>query len=63
MLKATKMKELVLKKRMELDEICRKTHLIPEGDNEVEQAIEAIDSGTPHLSDLHIFYHHNFLGR
>ena len=44
-LKASKMKELVLKKRTELEEICRKTHLIPESDSAVEVAIEAIESG------------------
>ncbi|XP_052186489.1 65-kDa microtubule-associated protein 3-like [Diospyros lotus] len=44
-LKASKMKELVLKKRFELEEICRKTHLIPESDGAVEIAVEAIESG------------------
>ncbi|KAJ8752928.1 hypothetical protein K2173_008663 [Erythroxylum novogranatense] len=44
-LKSSKMKELVLKKRSELEEICRKTHLIPEADTGIEYAIEAIDSG------------------
>ncbi|KAG4919625.1 hypothetical protein JHK82_057051 [Glycine max] len=43
-LKSSKMKELVLKKRTELEEICRKTHLIPEIDNAVESAVEAIES-------------------
>ena len=45
-LKSSKMKELVLKKRSELEEICRKTHLVPDSDSEVEDAIEAIESGT-----------------
>lgn len=44
-LKASKMKELVLKKRFELDEICRKTHLVAESDSAVEIAIAAIESG------------------
>ncbi|KAM7504663.1 hypothetical protein LguiB_003567 [Lonicera macranthoides] len=44
-LKASKMKELVLKKRSELEEICRKTHLLPESDGAMEIAIEAIESG------------------
>lgn len=39
------MKELVLKKRFELDEICRKTHLVAESDSAVEIAIAAIESG------------------
>ena len=45
-LKSSKMKELVLKKRSELEEICRKTHLVLDSDSEVEDAIEAIESGT-----------------
>ncbi|KAL9225584.1 hypothetical protein vseg_001489 [Gypsophila vaccaria] len=44
-LKSSKMKELVLKKRAELEEICRKTHLLPEGDSEVESLVAAIESG------------------
>ncbi|GFZ15242.1 microtubule associated protein (MAP65/ASE1) family protein [Actinidia rufa] len=44
-LKVSKMKELVQKKRSELEEICRKTHLIPESDSALENAIEAIESG------------------
>ncbi|KAI9076707.1 hypothetical protein K1719_041347 [Acacia pycnantha] len=45
-LKASKMKELVLKKRTELEEICRKVHLVPTVDNAVEFAVEAIESGS-----------------
>jgi protein regulator of cytokinesis 1 len=44
-LKSSKMKELVFKKRSELEEICRKTHLIPEFDGAVEYTIEAIEAG------------------
>ncbi|XP_017438957.1 LOW QUALITY PROTEIN: 65-kDa microtubule-associated protein 3 [Vigna angularis] len=44
-LKSSKMKELVLRKRAELEEICHKTHLIPKIDSAVEQAVEAIESG------------------
>lgn len=44
-LKSSKMKELVLKKRSELEEICRKTHIVPEADTAIEYAVEAIDSG------------------
>ncbi|KAI4347450.1 hypothetical protein L6164_008263 [Bauhinia variegata] len=44
-LKSSKMKELVFKKRTELEEICRKTHLVPEVDSAVEYAVEAIESG------------------
>nr|XP_043639406.1 65-kDa microtubule-associated protein 3 [Erigeron canadensis] len=44
-LKSSKMKELVFKKRSELEDICRKTHLLPESDNSMEIAVEAIESG------------------
>lgn len=44
-LKLSKMKELVLKKRSELEEICRKTHLIPEEDSTMKHIIEAMESG------------------
>ncbi|PKI65777.1 hypothetical protein CRG98_013849 [Punica granatum] len=44
-LKSSKMKELVLKKRAELEEICRKTHLIAEADTAVDYAIAAVESG------------------
>lgn len=44
-LKSSKLKELVLKKRTELGEICRKTHIIPVLDGETENLIEAIESG------------------
>uniref|UniRef100_A0A2N9GG61 65-kDa microtubule-associated protein 3 n=1 Tax=Fagus sylvatica TaxID=28930 RepID=A0A2N9GG61_FAGSY len=43
--KSSKMKELVLKKRSELEEICRKTHMVPEVDSTMEYAMEAIESG------------------
>lgn len=43
--KSSKMKELVLKKRTELEEICRKTHLVPEVDGAIEYVFEAIESG------------------
>ncbi|KAK4436355.1 microtubule-associated protein 3 [Sesamum alatum] len=44
-LKESKMKELILKKKAELEVICRKTHLIPDSDSAMEIAIDAIDSG------------------
>lgn len=50
-LKSSKMKELVLKKRTELEEICRKTHMVPDFDSSMEHAIEAIESGT-YLYDI-----------
>ncbi|XP_010550565.1 PREDICTED: 65-kDa microtubule-associated protein 9 isoform X2 [Tarenaya hassleriana] len=43
--KWSKMKELVLKKRSELQEICRKTHIVLEPDIVDENVMEAIESG------------------
>ncbi|XP_013606870.1 PREDICTED: 65-kDa microtubule-associated protein 3-like [Brassica oleracea var. oleracea] len=43
--KASKMKELVVKKRSELEEICRKTHMLPVSDSAMDQTIVAIESG------------------
>ncbi|XP_050387846.1 65-kDa microtubule-associated protein 3 [Argentina anserina] len=51
-LKSSKMKELVLKKRTELEEICRKTHMVIEADSGIEYAIEAIESGVVDPSSL-----------
>ncbi|KAH9610574.1 hypothetical protein KSS87_003334 [Heliosperma pusillum] len=44
-LKSSKMKELVLKKRAELEELCRKTHLLVEGDGEIQSLVAAIETG------------------
>ncbi|KAL5728003.1 hypothetical protein ACHQM5_001133 [Ranunculus cassubicifolius] len=44
-LKSSKMKELVFKKRSELEDICRRTHMVAEADRAMEYAIEAIESG------------------
>ncbi|XP_043702226.1 65-kDa microtubule-associated protein 3-like [Telopea speciosissima] len=44
-LKAGKMKELVLRKRSELEEIWRRTRMVAEADSAMEYAIEAIESG------------------
>ncbi|XP_076910157.1 65-kDa microtubule-associated protein 3-like [Bidens hawaiensis] len=49
-LKSSKMKELVFKKILELEDICRKTHLLPEADSSMEIAMEAIETGAG-LSD------------
>lgn len=39
------MKELILKKRIELEEICSRTHVVSEAYIPVEHPIEAIGSG------------------
>lgn len=50
------MKELVLKKKGELEDICRKTHLIPESNNPIDLAIDAVESGNLYvLKDINSF--------
>ncbi|XP_038970697.1 65-kDa microtubule-associated protein 3-like isoform X2 [Phoenix dactylifera] len=44
-LKNSKMKELVLRKKSELEEIRRRAHLVAEGDTETEFAYEAVETG------------------
>jgi protein regulator of cytokinesis 1 len=45
-LKASRMKELVFKKRLELEEICRLTHIEPDTSTAAEKASALIDSGS-----------------
>lgn len=51
-LKASKMRELVLKKQNELEEICRGVHMEVDGDAARERLIKIIDSGKADLSEL-----------
>ncbi|XP_072984532.1 65-kDa microtubule-associated protein 5-like isoform X1 [Typha latifolia] len=51
-LKASKMKELILKKQRELEEIYRNVHMDVEGDSEQKMLINLIDSGRVDLSEL-----------
>lgn len=44
-LKASKMIELVLKKKTEAEELRRRAHLVAEADSETEFAIDAIEAG------------------
>ncbi|THU65721.1 hypothetical protein C4D60_Mb05t06620 [Musa balbisiana] len=44
-LKVSKMKELVFKKKTELEELRRRAHLVAEAENDAELAISAIESG------------------
>ncbi|XP_019413522.1 PREDICTED: 65-kDa microtubule-associated protein 3-like isoform X1 [Lupinus angustifolius] len=44
-LKSSKMKELVIRKRAELEDICQKTHMALQVDSAVEYAVETIESG------------------
>lgn len=44
-LKASRMKELVMKRRLELEEICRMTHIEPDTNTAAEKSNALIDSG------------------
>ncbi|XP_042489041.1 65-kDa microtubule-associated protein 5 isoform X2 [Macadamia integrifolia] len=51
-LKTSKMKELILKKQNELEEICREVHLDVDSDSARQILMSLIDSGNVDLSDL-----------
>ncbi|KAJ7552872.1 hypothetical protein O6H91_06G073700 [Diphasiastrum complanatum] len=51
-LKASKMKELVLKKRTELEEICRSSHMEPDPSTAQDKTNALIDSGMVDASEL-----------
>lgn len=44
-LKASRMKELVMKRRSELEEICKMTHIEPDTSTAAEKSNALIDSG------------------
>ncbi|KAI4313635.1 hypothetical protein L6164_026594 [Bauhinia variegata] len=51
-LKASRMRELVLKKRSELEEICKLTHIEPDTSTAAEKSSALIDSGLVDPSEL-----------
>eukprot|EP00249_Psilotum_nudum_P011266 c23068_g2_i1 orf=84-2363(-) len=51
-LKSSKLKELVLKKRTELEEICRKAHIIPDANTATDKSIASMESGMVDPADL-----------
>ncbi|KAL5683637.1 hypothetical protein ACJX0J_010022, partial [Zea mays] len=51
-LKAGRMKELVLKRRLELESICRSMHVEPDASTVPEKSIALIDSGLVNPSEL-----------
>jgi protein regulator of cytokinesis 1 len=46
------MKELVLKKRMELEEVCRNAHLEPDPNTAEDKLVALIESGMVDAADL-----------
>ncbi|XP_022734834.1 65-kDa microtubule-associated protein 6-like isoform X1 [Durio zibethinus] len=51
-LKASRMKELVMKRRSELEDICRMTHIEPDASTAVDKSNALIDSGLVDPSEL-----------
>lgn len=51
-LKISKMKELVLKKRVELEEVCRNAHLEPDPNTAEDRLVALIESGVVDAADL-----------
>lgn len=44
-LKSSRMKELVMKRRSELENLCRSTHIEPDTSTSLEKSTALIDSG------------------
>ncbi|GMP61794.1 hypothetical protein CsSME_00024120 [Camellia sinensis var. sinensis] len=44
-MKSSKIKEVILKKRSDLEELCRKAHMVAEAHDAVDYSVEAIESG------------------
>jgi protein regulator of cytokinesis 1 len=44
-LKASKLKELILRKQKELQEISKKSHIIPDNYADIEKAVSSIEYG------------------
>nr|GFA80080.1 65-kDa microtubule-associated protein 3-like [Tanacetum cinerariifolium] len=42
-LKSSKMKELDVKKRIELEDVCRKTHMLPKPDSSISEMLEKVE--------------------
>lgn len=60
-LKVNKMKELILRKKTELEELRRRTHVVENGDNKAEISIEVIESGnSPELESMITALFHRF---
>ena len=54
-LKSSKMKEVILKKRLDLEELCRKAHIVAEAYSAIDYSVEAIESGKKSCKKLIIF--------
>lgn len=48
-LKSSKLKEISQKKKLELEEICKRSHMVTETFSAMEHSIEAVESGNSFL--------------
>lgn len=55
-LKASRMKELVMKRRSDLEDVCKMTHIEPDTSTNPEKSTALIDSGTYVLVFSGYFY-------
>lgn len=55
-IKASKLKELILKKMASLDELQRGAHLVAASDNNTQSTIEAIETGINLLSCIDLVF-------
>lgn len=55
-LKSSRMKELVMKRRSELENLCRLAHIDPDTSTSLEKSAALIDSGKKNLVKLRIFF-------
>lgn len=55
-LKSTKIKELLLRKKLELEEICRSTHLTTQTVFPHEHSIELLESGKVFYLNIKVTY-------
>ncbi|KAF7153693.1 hypothetical protein RHSIM_Rhsim01G0147600 [Rhododendron simsii] len=54
-LKSSKIKEVILRKRLDLEELCRKAHMVAEAQGAVDYSVEAIESGI--VDTLYVLEH------
>jgi hypothetical protein len=53
-LKLSKLKELVMKKRLELEQICSQTHMVTEALSVMESSVEAMKSGKNFINIIYV---------
>lgn len=60
-LKSRKIKEVVIKKRLELEQICRQIHMVTEALCAMEYSVEAMESGKNLTRVIYVEDNSNYL--